>query len=209
MRRSTNVQLLAFCLALLAVRVACTREMTFVFLTWNLFLAWLPVYFAGAAENATRLFSKNMFLALSILFLPNAPYLFTDLLHLNNRNNWPKWFDLMLLLGFAFFGLSLFLHALYRLVGLCVKRFRVGRKAARSALLLATGYGVYLGRYARFNSWQAVTEPVLLLRGIVQSVLDQKNCLQTLGVSLSVSVFLYLIDRLFPFHVKPHHELPE
>ncbi|UQE76924.1 DUF1361 domain-containing protein [Gordonia sp. PP30] len=59
------------------------------FLIWNLFLAWIPLAFALAFAVVRR---RIWLLPLGLLwlaFLPNAPYLITDLVHL--REGYDLW----------------------------------------------------------------------------------------------------------------------
>jgi uncharacterized membrane protein len=54
-------------------------------LSWNLFLALLPLLWSSAFHSANarkRPALAGVFFFLWLLFLPNAPYLLTDLLHL-------------------------------------------------------------------------------------------------------------------------------
>ena len=52
------------------------------FLIWNLFLAWIPVFFAaGFAVVHRRVWLVPLGLGW-LAFLPNSPYLVTDLVHL-------------------------------------------------------------------------------------------------------------------------------
>ena len=72
-----------FSLALITARVLYSQQINYIFLLWNLFLAWLPLLFALLALR----WQKRPFLALAaaflwLLFFPNAPYLVTDLIHL-------------------------------------------------------------------------------------------------------------------------------
>ena len=81
--------LIAVCLGLLIARMLISHSRSFTFLAWNLFLAWLPLYFSLIAR---RLVAKTNTIegrllvlsqvALWFLFFPNAPYIITDLLHL-------------------------------------------------------------------------------------------------------------------------------
>src|SRR4051812_33696329 len=57
-------------------------------LAWNLFLAWLPYFFAlrlALAEPRTGAqgVGSVVLAVLWLLFFPNAPYLITDLIHLH------------------------------------------------------------------------------------------------------------------------------
>ena len=92
---------------LIIFRVFYSGSITFVFLIWNLFLAWVPVIFALLARRWRRI----PLLALAagfvwLLFLPNAPYLVTDLIHLRPRAAAPFWYDLITLFTFALLGTS-------------------------------------------------------------------------------------------------------
>ena len=63
---------------LLAVRIDRVDEPAFVFLTWNLFLAWIPFVLAVVLHDGARRGRGLAFLgavgAVWLLFLPNAPY---------------------------------------------------------------------------------------------------------------------------------------
>src|SRR4051812_11496172 len=73
--------------ALVFARIIFTGHLRYGFLAWNLFLAWLPLVFALlACEKYQNGSGRNWrFLGLAgawLLFFPNAPYIFTDLIHL-------------------------------------------------------------------------------------------------------------------------------
>ncbi|MGL4650560.1 MAG: DUF1361 domain-containing protein, partial [Caldilineaceae bacterium] len=102
----------ALSVGMLALRMAYSGHFTFRFLNWNLFLAWLPLGFALVAwllqgETERPRLRVLPLLALWLLFLPNAPYIVTDLIHLSHREPVPLWFDLFLLLSYAWNGLIL------------------------------------------------------------------------------------------------------
>jgi uncharacterized membrane protein len=94
------------CVALVIVRWYRTQVLDYRFMIWNLFLAWIPFIMAFAAyrlHHARR--QWGILIAgcalIWLLFLPNAPYLLTDLVHLRYRDDALVWYDLMLLLWFA------------------------------------------------------------------------------------------------------------
>jgi uncharacterized membrane protein len=155
----------AACLALLIARVAVTRSWEHGYLVWNLFLAWVPLGCAVAtARLRGRPMSQLVTAALWLLFLPNAPYLVTDLVHLRLRGAAPLWFDIVLLQAFVLTGLLLGLWSLEMMRGVAAAVWP--RRWVLLALLLVVvlcGFGIYLGRVERWNSWDLFTQPVMLL----------------------------------------------
>jgi uncharacterized membrane protein len=160
----------AFCLLLLGARVAVTRTAFHAYLAPNFLLAWIPVLLALALFGAYRQGHPRVVLVLLgavwLVFFPNAPYMVTDVIHL-----WPLpdaltlVYDAILLVCAAVTGLALGLLSLYLVQA--VVRSALGAAAAWIAIVLAalaTGYGIYLGRFERFNSWQVVSDPVALAR---------------------------------------------
>jgi uncharacterized membrane protein len=116
-----------------------------------------------------RALRDRKFLALGaawLLFFPNAPYIFTDLVHV--RTAWPHnlWVDLLLILLCALTGFLagfLSLQVMHRLATRLWGRLAGwGFVAVVSAL---AGFGVYLGRFVRLNSWNVLTHPVWLAEG--------------------------------------------
>jgi uncharacterized membrane protein len=187
-----------FCALLITVRFIKTDHYSFLFLFWNLFLAWLPVFFIKRIKYGTGKFRKMTLLALSVLFLPNAPYILTDLFHLKKSLMAPLWFDLVLILSFAFLGLIYFIIALELILEEVKVTFNKNiNRVAKPFLFLATGYGIYLGRYLRFNSWDLVSDPLHLAGGMFNSIFNKNNFMETFGVTITFTVFLYLIYEIY------------
>jgi uncharacterized membrane protein len=95
-----------------------------------------------------------------LLFFPNAPYLLTDFLHLGEGPA-PLWYDALMLSAFAWTALMLGFGSLY-LVQMIVRRAAgptVAWIAVVAALVLGS-VGVYVGRFIRFNSWDALLHPI-------------------------------------------------
>jgi uncharacterized membrane protein len=169
--------LVGWCLALLAARVGETGSIAFAFLGWNLVLALIPLGASSLLSRLDRRRSPRLALlavgAVWLLFLPNAPYILTDLFHFRARPPVPTWFDLALLLSFAGTGLLagyLSLAEVHRVVA-----GRIGPRVAWAGaigVLFLSAFGIYLGRYLRYNSWEILTAPERLLADVIAPVLD-------------------------------------
>lgn len=156
---------------IVVARVLHTGHLTYAFLVYNLALAWVPLGFASAAVSfdGCRSRAGRVLAAICgggwLIFFPNAPYLMTDLMHLRVTGNRLFWVDLTALQAFAWTGLALGFVSL-DLVQRLVAR-RVGRVMSwlfAGAVLAASAFGIYLGRFRRWNSWDLLRAPRALLR---------------------------------------------
>jgi uncharacterized membrane protein len=183
----------AFPLAMLAVRVTVSDQLSYSFLVWNLFLAGLPVLFALGVETALRqgrLAIAGVLGAGWLLLFPNSPYLVTDLIHLQERPPAPLWFDALILVSAAVAGLLAGFVSLHLVQGAVSGRWgtAVGWVGA-VAILGLSGFGMYLGRFARFNSWDLLTQPGALMRN-VRAAADPTYDRRALTVTALFSSFL-------------------
>jgi uncharacterized membrane protein len=168
------------------------------FLLWNLFLAWLPYLAAlwawAAASGRGPLRGPQVAAAgvVWLLFLPNAPYLMTDFIHLPTmRFVW--WYDVGLLLALAWAGCLLGVASLHVMRGLV--RARLGAAASWAFVLAAvalSGVGIYLGRFLRWNSWDVLTSPRALAAELVAVLGDPASYPRLVGVSGLFACFLLL-----------------
>ena len=154
----------ATAVALLGIRVSRTDDPHFAFLAWNLGLAWIPLALSLALLAAHRLrfpaWTLAGGIAVWLLFLPNAPYILTDYIHLAPDSRVPLWFDFVLIGAFATAGLLLGFASVF-LVQVIVSE-RLGSLAGWSlsmAVFVFSAVGIYVGRVLRFNSWDALQEP--------------------------------------------------
>jgi uncharacterized membrane protein len=132
--------------------------------------------------------------ALWLLFLPNAPYLLTDLIHLGTRNDAPLWFDLVLFTAFAWTGVLLGFMSVYLMQAVVRRAVGVGWSwAFVGASLVATSFGIYLGRSLRWNSWALVTNPSPLLSDIWARVSDPLGHPRTFGMTVALSALLSVL----------------
>jgi uncharacterized membrane protein len=202
----------------LAYRGYYSGRETYFFLFKDLFLAWVPMglslAFVGFARRGLLNFRRVMVLAglivAWVLFLPNAPYLLTEFLHLNSHHapqnmrliplfhapgnsHVPVWYDAFMLLLFAWNGLLLSVLSLRMVQDVARERFGAGWGWAGAALLLlVSAFGVTLGRFERFNSWDILRRPGLLLADIASRILRPFDHPHTTGATLLLGTFLFL-----------------
>jgi len=162
----------------------------YFFLNWNLFLAWLPLFAASVAwllqGDAQRPRLRVVpVLVLWLLFFPNAPYIVTDLMHLKQHEGVPLWFDVIMLTSYAWNGLMVGFVSLWIVQGLLTRwfGFAAGWLGALSALGLAA-FGVYLGRFERWNSWDVFTQPTPLFRQILNGILNPADNIHAIVITL-------------------------
>jgi uncharacterized membrane protein len=147
-------------------------------MSWNLVLALIPLalafpLFRPGRRMAVRWWAGAVLFA---LFLPNAPYVLTDVIHLFDDIRESR-SDLQLL------GVYLPIYVIYFTVGVVsygwslhrLSDFVADRFSVRAAIGVELGahllcaIGVYLGRVIRLNSWEVFTEPRRVL-GSVESL---------------------------------------
>jgi len=188
---------IVFSMALLIFRVYETNRITYGFLAWNLFLACIPYAVSTyLVVKEERLFSKWFIVPLVLLwllFFPNAPYILTDLIHLKARNGVPRWFDLTLLLSFAWNGLMLGYLSLIDIQQVVTRNINkaAGWVVAISSLALCS-FGIYLGRFLRWNSWDIITSPRGLFEDILNRLTDPATYPVTYSITILFTVFLSL-----------------
>jgi uncharacterized membrane protein len=122
-----------------------------------------------------------------LLFLPNAPYILTDFIHLGTVGGAPLWFDATLIGTFASAGLALGLGSLLVVHQSRARAGVVGVAVTLSSLVLSA-IGIYLGRFPRFNSWDVVTDAHGLVPVVAQRLADPlgNTFLLRFGVVMSI-----------------------
>lgn len=188
---------------MVGVRYWRTGDLVFLFLVWNLFLAWIPVGLAGiAAALRHRPIVQAILGAWWLLFFPNAPYLVTDLMHLGHLNGSLLWYDTLMFATFALTGLVLGYVSLRLIQGLVAYYLGAGGSwVFVVAALLLSSYGIYVGRFLRWNSWDLFTSPFSLVRDMAGSLFE----LRTLTVTFSLAILFTAIYAVLV--ILPHLSL--
>ena len=187
---------------LLLCRILVTGRLTYLFLPWNLLLAFVPYLISGwltrqSPVNGNRV---RIYLALAgwLLFVPNSFYIITDLFHLEHIDSAPPWFDLLMLFSFAWNGILFGLLSLLRvdqlIEGLFGKRFSFGFLIIVCWL---NAWGIYIGRYLRFNSWDVLTDPFALAGDMLNMILHPITHAAAWGMISCYAVFMGLLYLTF------------
>ena len=167
--------------------------MRFAFLSWNLILAAIPFFASVAAERTRSFAAQTAVLLIWLVFLPNAPYILTDFIHLAPRPPIPLWFDLLLIASCAGTGLLLGYASTLIVHRVAADRFGTiaGWTLAIAAQLLSA-FGIYLGRFLRWNSWEVVTNPMPLFADLANRLTSPMSYPRTFAVTALFGVMLTL-----------------
>lgn len=186
---------IAFSISLLAIRILHTKNDAYVFYIWNIFLGIIPFLCSRKLATQTRMGLKSILLVGGwLLFFPNAPYLVTDLFHFTARSGSPAWFDMILVTSASWNGLALGIISLLQVEYFLKGHFRRKRVRLISYLcLLLCGYGIYLGRFLRYNSWDIVANPRALFSSIAHSILHPIQHTEVWAFTLVFSCLLGII----------------
>ncbi len=200
-----------FSIGLIIARIYFTGKLTYIFLIWNLFLAivpfWLSQLFFYLSRKTKRKFWIFPVLVLWLLFFPNAFYIITDFIHLRARMPIPVWYDIFLFFSAAWNGLLIGFYSL-RIMQVSLKSVFSGAVswAFVTIALLLSAFGVYVGRFLRWNSWDAIRNPFPLLNDIMEKVANPMEYPGTYMVTIILFFFCLIAYACFIriIHIRPY-----
>lgn len=200
--RTDRIRGLIYLLTLLSalvisLRFARTGQAHYYFLLWNIFLALVPLWIGGylvrirerGELGRARLLGL---LALWLLFLPNAPYIVTDFLHVGSSPDMIH-FDTVMIAVCALTGLLSCYRSIFDVEKITIPY--LGSRGAglfSAAALALSGYGVYIGRVLRLNSWDAIVHPLDTLHLLVADLLMPITRYSPWTVTVVISTYLLL-----------------
>ncbi len=196
-----------FIAVMITVRVIYSGNGSYLFMIWNLFLAWIPYIistgFTGI-KGRKKLIQFLVFMCW-LLFFPNALYIVTDIIHLAQTQAVPLWYDAVLLFSSSLTGLVLaFASVINTEKYLCTIFSKKFITPIIIVLLFAGSFGVYLGRFERWNSWDVLHNPLSLGLDIVTRfafpVLYTKTWVVTFLLTCLYSLCWFLI-KCFPVFI--------
>ena len=202
------------CASLYGLRVLISGRIYYLYLLQNLLLAFVPYLIAAVTailvgwierrrpgERRPKVLLVVAAVLLWLLFYPNAPYIFTDFIHVINKvylrvspSEWVGlnaliWYDIVMNAAFAFIGHFIGLVSMWimestmaALWGKSVSRLLIG------LAMLLSGFGIYLGRFSRLNSWDAIISPFRVADEVIEALRDP----MTIFFSLAFALFIFL-----------------
>lgn len=187
-----------FSCLLLCVRIFITGDLTYLFLIWNLFLAFIPFAITEWLLTLERFAQRKRKLVIVLfvwlLFIPNSFYILTDLFHLDKFDSAPKWFDLLLIFSFAWNGIVLGIVSIRR-TEVIVESIS-GRRFSLFIIFIVmwlNAFGIYIGRYLRFNSWDIIAQPFSLFREMFEVLFHPLRNKMEWGMIAVYAVFMTVL----------------
>jgi uncharacterized membrane protein len=203
------------CILLVAARIAYSDSGRYSNLIWNLLLAWIPFVLAYLAhalswKKLLLYFVLPITAFLWLIFFPNAPYILTDLQHLvKETSSAPLWYDVIVLVWFSWTGLLLGLVSLYLMHDIVQRTLgRLPGWAFVFIVSVMSSFGVYLGRFVRFNSWDLLGDPKEIVVTILGLAIDPSMRLVAFTILFAV-FYLFVYLTLYSFaHLHQEHSAP-
>lgn len=205
------------CLMLVIYLQHKTKSNIYNFLYWDIFLAWIPVILSVVIITLTKIekrLLRRFLLSLSgiawLFFLPNASYLVTEMLHafrfykpIPNTRFWFElefWYILLTAFTAAVIGLFLYSLSLY-LIQFVIRRYcrELTTWLLIFIILLTTSLGVYIGRFIRWNSWDVLLKPNLIIHDLFSLFTDVdkiSHLLPFMGLVFGIVSIFYLVIYL-------------
>lgn len=166
------------------------------YLSWNLFLAWLPLIFAWLLVRTLKTkpwssWEGIMLTFLWLVFLPNSFYMVSDFIHLREVPAEHVLYDTVMFASFIFCGATLGFLSLYLVHEQLRKRLSTRATVLIvGAILLLCSFAIYLGRNLRWNTWDILINPAGLLFDTSDRILHPGAHPQTYTITLSFFVLL-------------------
>ncbi len=196
-------------------------ERPYLFIFWDTFLAWVTV---GVAVILDLIFCYSRKIVRAVMFIfigatwffffPNAPYLVTDLLHVFVRYSFDPterfwidvvfWQHLFTLFTIAILGVLLGSYSLFSVQSLVRISFGVITSwIFVIVVLILSSFGIYIGRFVRWNSWDVLMRPGFILKEIFIMLTDPSKlyhifsfCKFMFMVLIISYVLIYVITRI-------------
>jgi uncharacterized membrane protein len=173
---------------------------------WNLFLAFIPLvlsFWLFRRKTNVRSTLWWVLLVVYIAFLPNAPYLLTDIIHLIRgiREGFSAWIIALIFLPIHLFALISGFEAYVICVmnqGHYLKRIGLRHYVLYSELATHAlcAVGIFMGRFRRFNSWDLITDPTDVLLKTVDDLTSKRPLVVILVTFIVLAALYWLVKQV-------------
>lgn len=194
-----------YCLSLSFIRVKLTTSIYLLFLIWNLFLAIIPFLITTYLKtiNPFNVKIKNVLLIITwLLFLPNSFYIITDFVHLTLSKKYTFWYDLLLISSYSSLGFLLGILSLKDFEDYLLQK--LSQKFSLIIIFCITilcGFGIYLGRILRYNSWDILQNPMQLFSDLFEVFGTKESVAFSFLFGLFI-YFFYQVSKYFNITIK-------
>lgn len=188
-----------YCLSLLLVRAKITNSIYLFFLIWNLFLGMIPYIITSflMSLNLKNVSNFKLFIYsfIWLAFIPNSFYILTDLVHLNKSKGDVFWLDLIILSSYSLIGFAFGLISIIHFEKIA-QNFITKNKVHTiiQVICFLCGFGIYIGRILRYNSWDIIGNPIDLVEDLFQQAISFKSILFTVLFGVFI-YFSFLIKK--------------
>jgi uncharacterized membrane protein len=183
----------------------------FRWMGWNLFLAIIPcalsfiLFDKRFAKRSPKQLPQNLIwwfgLAIFILFLPNAPYILTDIIHFVYDTRLPEISTngVIFVLIPQYFAFILLGYQLYVLSMMNLIHYLSLIKLVKNTTWVEIGInficaiGVYWGRVNRLNSWYVLTQPHRVIQDAISNLESPNFFLGTLIFFITFTGLYYIL----------------
>ena len=186
------------------LRYAYTERAEFLYLIWNLFLSWIPLVVSTimAYIYSTGIKGKLIFIlplgVIWLLFYPNAPYMITDFIHFRDNYTLLIWYDLVIYTTFIFTSYLLGFVSIFHIK-------RIVAKMTNSFIswifmifvLFLSSYAIYIGRFIRLNSWDAIFNPAYIVNVFLNNINKFSIVFSLIYGSLLTLTYTFLYSRTY------------
>jgi len=192
----------ASAIGLFTIKSVLTHNLALWGINWNLFLAWIPIFIVLWLENKVKIKALQQWEVLTasliwLLFFPNSPYIITDLVHLQSLSGNTYWHYQIMIFTYAFVSLACGLLSLYWIQKVWTQVFSLNwSNIFTLGAIVLSGYGIFLGRIERWNSWDFFVHPFSLLKHMIYSIKNPTAILMTFEFSLFIGLAYWMFYSL-------------
>lgn len=171
-------------------------------MVWNIFLALTPCFFGWLMIRQRSKYLANIWFLFWLFLMPNTVYILSDIKHLHhNLNTFQQLYQRIFYFGlytlFLPIGVITYLQSM-RFLHIFLHQKKIVQKTQyhiMSFLNILFAFGVTLGRFQRSNSWEIITNPLLVVQDSIAVILRTKSLLYFILFALLIHLIFILFEK--------------